>query len=136
MPMPVSRTATRTRPSSSSTQTCTDPRAVNYGRYLICTQEFGHRFGTFLRITPQPGSPMPVTDAGTEPPDGGAMDDAGIEPDTGMMVMPMPDGSMTIGDVALWEKTGGRSGVYRRDTSGGDANASDVSDTVTNVVES
>lgn len=74
------------------------PGLEEFGRYLICTQEFGHRFGTFLRITPQPGSPMPVTDAGTEPPDGGAMDDAGIEPDTGMMVMPMPDGSMTIGD--------------------------------------
>ncbi|CAN5673552.1 hypothetical protein BH24ACT4_BH24ACT4_03840 [soil metagenome] len=25
------------------------------------------------------------------------------------------DRSMTIGDIALWEKTGGRSGVYRRD---------------------
>ncbi len=25
------------------------------------------------------------------------------------------DRSMTIGDVALWEKTGGRSGTYRRD---------------------
>ena len=24
------------------------------------------------------------------------------------------DRSMTIGDVALWEKTGGRSGTYRR----------------------
>jgi hypothetical protein len=28
---------------------------------------------------------------------------------------------MTIGDIALWEKTGGRSGTYRRtDTTGGD----------------
>ena len=25
------------------------------------------------------------------------------------------DRSMVIGDVALWEKTGGRSGIYRRD---------------------
>jgi hypothetical protein len=25
------------------------------------------------------------------------------------------DRSMVIGDIALWEKTGGRSGVYRRD---------------------
>jgi cyclic pyranopterin phosphate synthase len=25
------------------------------------------------------------------------------------------DRSMTIGDIALWEKTGGRSGVYRRE---------------------
>ncbi len=46
------------------------------------------------------------------------------------------DRGMVIGELALWEKTGGRSGVYRRDMSGGDANASDVSDTVTNVVES
>ncbi len=64
------------------------------------------------------------------------------------------DRGMVIGDLALWEKTGGRSGVYRRDSSElvsdlvsdlvselsaptrGDANASDVSDTVTNVVES
>ncbi len=68
------------------------------------------------------------------------------------------DRGMVIGDLALWEKTGGRSGVYRRDSSDpvsdpvsdlvsepvsellaparGDANASDVSDTVTNVVES
>ncbi len=68
------------------------------------------------------------------------------------------DRGMVIGDLALWEKTGGRSGVYRRDSSDpisdpvsdlgsepvsellaparGDANVSDVSDTVTNVVES
>jgi len=26
------------------------------------------------------------------------------------------DRSMTIGDISLWEKTGGRSGVYRRET--------------------
>jgi cyclic pyranopterin phosphate synthase len=29
------------------------------------------------------------------------------------------DRSMTIGDVALWEKTGGRSGVWRRDSLAG-----------------
>ncbi|MEK7424398.1 MAG: cyclic pyranopterin monophosphate synthase MoaC [Actinomycetota bacterium] len=40
------------------------------------------------------------------------------------------DRAMVIGDLALWEKTGGRSGTYRRDT-----NSSDVSLTVTNVVE-
>ena len=27
------------------------------------------------------------------------------------------DRAMTIGDVTLWEKTGGRSGVYRRESS-------------------
>jgi cyclic pyranopterin monophosphate synthase len=60
------------------------------------------------------------------------------------------DRGMVIGDLALWEKTGGRSGVYRRaaettsETSGetsqeplmGDDLAADVSDTVTNVVDS
>lgn len=31
------------------------------------------------------------------------------------------DRSMVIGDLALWEKTGGRSGTYRRDTASGEA---------------
>ncbi|MFQ5558653.1 MAG: cyclic pyranopterin monophosphate synthase MoaC, partial [Acidimicrobiales bacterium] len=31
------------------------------------------------------------------------------------------DRGMTIGDVALWEKAGGRSGTYRRPTAGSDA---------------
>ena len=38
------------------------------------------------------------------------------------------DRGMVIGELALWEKTGGRSGTYRR--------ADSVSATVTNVVES
>jgi cyclic pyranopterin phosphate synthase len=38
------------------------------------------------------------------------------------------DKGMVIGELALWEKTGGRSGTYRR---GGD-----VAATVTNVVQS
>jgi cyclic pyranopterin phosphate synthase len=38
------------------------------------------------------------------------------------------DRGMTIGSLALWEKTGGRSGVYRR--------TPDVGATVTNVVQS
>jgi cyclic pyranopterin phosphate synthase len=49
------------------------------------------------------------------------------------------DRGMVIGELALWEKAGGRSGLYRRDSldrSGGDTTGSDVSDTVTNVVES
>lgn len=50
----------------------TDPRSVNFGRYLICTQEFGHRYGPRLEITPYPqGAP----DAGT-PNDAGIADDA------------------------------------------------------------
>jgi cyclic pyranopterin phosphate synthase len=39
------------------------------------------------------------------------------------------DRAMVIGELALWEKTGGRSGHYRRDDG-------DVSDPVTNVVRS
>src|SRR5688500_17676622 len=42
------------------------------------------------------------------------------------------DKSMVIGDLTLWEKTGGRSGHYRRTENG----AKDVSDPVTNVVRS
>ncbi len=50
----------------------TDPRTVNYGRYLLCTQEFGHRFGATSRIG---AFPTGVDDAGV-PGDAGA--DAGI----------------------------------------------------------
>jgi cyclic pyranopterin phosphate synthase len=42
------------------------------------------------------------------------------------------DRSMVIGDITLWEKTGGRSGVYRRDPLeplGGDALAGDFDGT-------
>ena len=37
------------------------------------------------------------------------------------------DRGMTIGEIALWEKTGGRSGTYRR--------SGNIAPTVTNVVE-
>jgi cyclic pyranopterin phosphate synthase len=46
------------------------------------------------------------------------------------------DRGMVIGELALWEKTGGRSGTFRRESTGVDTPGSDVSDTVTNVVES
>jgi cyclic pyranopterin phosphate synthase len=47
------------------------------------------------------------------------------------------DRGMVIGDLALWEKTGGRSGVYRRvGDPGHTLTGADVSDPVTNVVES
>jgi cyclic pyranopterin monophosphate synthase len=42
------------------------------------------------------------------------------------------DRSMVIGDLTLWEKTGGRSGVYRRDAD----DDLDVASSVTNVVDS
>lgn len=45
----------------------TDPRAVNYGRYLICTQEFGHRFGAFVETPAYPEAVLrALADAGTE----------------------------------------------------------------------
>jgi MYXO-CTERM domain-containing protein len=59
----------------------TDPRAVNYGRYLICTQEFGHRFGAFVETPAYPASVLAaqqdggVSDAAV---DGGA--DGGLPP--------------------------------------------------------
>jgi cyclic pyranopterin phosphate synthase len=52
------------------------------------------------------------------------------------------DRGMEIGELALWEKTGGRSGIYRRDLGATDVEvpggpaAPDVSDSVTNVVDS
>jgi cyclic pyranopterin phosphate synthase len=42
------------------------------------------------------------------------------------------DRGMVIGELALWEKTGGRSGVYRRE----DEATDDVTEAVTKVSES
>jgi cyclic pyranopterin monophosphate synthase len=50
------------------------------------------------------------------------------------------DRSMVIGDLTLWEKTGGRSGTYRRDDASDSSRVSDgtsnVASSVTKVVES
>jgi hypothetical protein len=43
-----------------------------FGRYLICTQEFGHRYSAHLRVPPVPAGPAVDPDAGV--PDGGAPD--------------------------------------------------------------
>ncbi|MFO0630830.1 MAG: hypothetical protein U0325_35105 [Polyangiales bacterium] len=59
----------------------TDPRAVNYGRYLICTQEFGHRFGAFVETPAFPDSVLATQR------DGGA-DDAAV-------------GDAAVGDAAV-----------------------------------
>lgn len=45
------------------------------------------------------------------------------------------DRSMVIGDLTLWEKTGGRSGVYRRETEEDAVDDVDVASSVTNVVD-
>jgi MYXO-CTERM domain-containing protein len=49
----------------------TDPRAVIFGRFLICTQEFGHRFGVQLSV---PAFPTGTVDGGVT--DGGTPDAA------------------------------------------------------------
>ncbi len=41
----------------------TDPRAVIFGRFLICTQEFGHRYGATLAV---PAFPVGDRDASTD----------------------------------------------------------------------
>ncbi len=43
----------------------TDPRAVEFGRYLICTQEFGHRFGSTFRANTAAQADAGVADGGT-----------------------------------------------------------------------
>jgi MYXO-CTERM domain-containing protein len=47
----------------------TDPRALIYGRFLICTQEFGHRFSTQVSILP---NPQGTGDSGVVPVDAAA----------------------------------------------------------------
>ncbi len=54
----------------------TDPRSVIFGRFLICTQEFGHRYGANLAVPAYPasvdaGAPDALTDA--------AVDDAAVD---------------------------------------------------------
>ena len=54
----------------------------DFGKYLICTQEFGHRWGTFVRTPPQPTGNMFVRDSGVDtgvPTDASAED--GSSPD-------------------------------------------------------
>lgn len=52
----------------------------DFGKYLICTQEFGHRWGTFVRVPPQPTGNNFVRDSGVDtgvPTD--ASDDASVD---------------------------------------------------------
>lgn len=63
----------------------------DFGKYLICTQEFGHRFGTFVRNPPQPGEVAPV-DAGVG--DAGDGADAGEPSDA-----ETPDATVDAGAV-------------------------------------
>jgi hypothetical protein len=66
----------------------TDPNAVTYGRFLICTQEFGHRFGANAAVPAWPGV-VPSEDGGL--PDGSAPLDASAD-------VPSPgDASLTDG---------------------------------------
>lgn len=60
----------------------TDPRALIFGRFLICTQEFGHRYGVTLGVPPYPAGTgdaglapdASMTDASTDGADGGSSD--------------------------------------------------------------
>ncbi len=80
----------------------------NFGRYLICTQEFGHRFGVHIRVPPQPGPPLDAgmpdaaVDASTDatPADAADADDAApndaapddaVAPDAAVADVPPPD---------------------------------------------
>jgi len=82
----------------------TDPRAVNFGRFLICTQEFGHRYGVNVSVPAYPGfpdGPPPVdagpADAGPGDADvdatatGGGDDDASVPPDAPATDAPASD---------------------------------------------
>lgn len=64
----------------------TDPRAVAFGRYLICTQEFGHRHGMRAELPPYPGE-LPG------PPGGGGGSDGGAG-DASTLDVTMPDATM------------------------------------------
>jgi hypothetical protein len=55
----------------------------DFGKYLICTQEFGHRWGTVVRVPPQPtGRTLSRADGGMSLPDASA-EDAGAMSDDG-----------------------------------------------------
>jgi hypothetical protein len=75
----------------------TDPRSVIFGRFLICTQEFGHRYGANLAVPAYPasvdaGAPDALTDA--------AVDDAAVDVPLGDVV------SDAAGDVVSDASTG------------------------------
>ncbi len=65
----------------------TDPRSINFGRYLICTQEFGHRYGPRVEVGPFPlGPPDAGTDDGGLGPDAMTMSaDASLSPDVALL---------------------------------------------------
>jgi hypothetical protein len=58
----------------------------DFGKYLICTQEFGHRWGTFVRVPPYPtGSGFGAGDAGVDAsaPDADTSDASATDGDVG-----------------------------------------------------
>ena len=61
---------------------------ADFGKYLICTQEFGHRWGTFTRVPPQPtgNGLVSMGDAGADAGDADtsdASDDAAMDASEG-----------------------------------------------------
>jgi len=58
----------------------------DFGKYLICTQEFGHRWGTFVRVPPYPtGGGFGAGDAGVDAsaPDADTSDASATDGDVG-----------------------------------------------------
>ncbi len=80
----------------------TDPRAVNFGRFLICTQEFGHRYGVNVSVPAYPGFPNgpPPPDAGPSAP-ADAATDAEVDPDATATGGGDPDASLPDTDAAV-----------------------------------
>ncbi len=79
----------------------TDPRAVIFGRFLICTQEFGHRYGVTWSVPSFPvGAPdAGVDDAGTDAGDDASADASGD--DASVDAGPDASGDDAGADVAL-----------------------------------
>ncbi len=76
----------------------TDPRSINFGRYLICTQEFGHRYGPRVEVNP---FPLGAPDAGTGN-DGGLDTDAmtpGVDASLPLDVADVPSADVPSADV-------------------------------------
>jgi hypothetical protein len=68
----------------------------DFGKYLICTQEFGHRWGTVVRVPPQPtGRSITRSDGGVE--DASAADASADASEPDATVMDPDGGSLDAG---------------------------------------
>jgi len=76
----------------------TDPRALIFGRFLICTQEFGHRYGVNLGVLP---TPQGDGDAGLLPDAGPADASADVPRDVAGDASDVPAGPQPLARDAL-----------------------------------